>query len=183
MAISLQMWTDKNSQKVYSGPRFEVRRASLLGKQGNTIQRDFIVHPGAVVILPFLDREQLVMIRNERLVVGQELWELPAGTLEPEELPIETAKREIVEETGYQASQMELLTSFYTTPGFCNEVMHAYTAKGLTYVGQALEETEKIKVEIVSWQRAMAMMKEGTICDAKTTTTLLFYQAFFMRSS
>ena len=72
------------------------------------------------------------MIRNERFAVGEFLWELPAGTLEPGEAPKTTASRELMEETGYQAGQIDFLTKFYTSPGFCNELMHAYVARVCT---------------------------------------------------
>lgn len=178
MHFSPKLPTFNESQKVFSGTRFDVASVQIDGKKGNKIQREVVLHPGAVVILPLLDPEHLVMIRNRRFAVGKELWELPAGTLEPKEPPLETAKRELIEETGYQAAEMNPLTVFYTTPGFCNEVMYGYVASGLSYVGQALEETEQIIVEIVSWQSALSMVKEGTIVDAKTLTTLLFYNTF-----
>lgn len=164
----------KKAQNVYSGPRFDV--VSL--KIKNT-QRDVILHPGAVVILPLFDHEHLIMIRNERFAVGKELWELPAGTLEKGESPLETAHRELIEETGYRAANIEPLTQFYTSPGFCNELMHAYVATGLTHVGQHLDESEKIVVEPVTWRNALAMANDGTIEDGKTLATLLYYKAFF----
>ncbi|MCE5319238.1 MAG: NUDIX hydrolase, partial [Parachlamydia sp.] len=100
---------------VYHGDRFDVVSLPI----GNNKRRDVILHPGAVVILPILDHEHILLIRNQRFAVGKELWELPAGTLEKGEAPLETAKRELIEETGYEAAEMEPLTQFYTSPGFC----------------------------------------------------------------
>jgi ADP-ribose pyrophosphatase len=156
----------KDSTLVYKGSRFDVRK---IGK------REAVIHPGAVVILPLLDEKNIVMIRNERFAVGETLWELPAGTLEPKEEPYITAQRELIEETGYKAGQCDLLTTFYTSPGICNERMFAYVAKDLTYVGQKLEETEKITVEIMDWKRIKEMIYSGEIYDGKTLTTLLFW--------
>jgi len=162
--------------KVYKGARFDVYSLQIPGSQGRLVKRDLVVHPGAVVILPLLDPEHIVMIRNERFAVGKTLWELPAGTLEKNESPIMTAKRELIEETGYQAGKIEALTQFYTSPGFCTEMMHAYVARDLIPIGQALEESEKITVEIVSWEQALNMAGDGTIIDGKTLTTLLFFK-------
>jgi ADP-ribose pyrophosphatase len=107
--------------------------------------------------------------------VGETLWELPAGTLEPKEHPQETAARELIEEIGYEAGQLEFLTTFYTTPGFSNERMFAYVGKDLKFVGQDLDETEKITVEKRSWNEVLKMMANGEIHDGKTLTTLLFF--------
>ena len=159
----------KDSKLVFRGTWFDVR---TLGK------RDVVIHPGAVVILPLLDDEHILMIKNERFAVGETLWELPAGTLEPREHPDATASRELVEETGYEAKKIEPLTTFYTSPGICNERMFAYTAQDLIYVGQKLDETEKITVEVVEWKKIREMIFNGEIHDGKTLTTLLFYLYF-----
>lgn len=158
-----------NSELLFKGSRFEIRRKN---------QWEFINHPGATVILPLLDEKNVIMIRNERYAVGELLWELPAGTLEPKEHPQQTAARELIEETGYEAGQIDYLTWFYTTPGFCNERMFAYTAKDLKYVGQNLDESEKISVEIITWVKILQMIQKGDIRDAKSIATLLFYSSF-----
>lgn len=156
----------KDSTLVFEGTRFCVRH---IGK------RDAVIHPGAVVILPLIDEKNIILIRNERFAVGETLWELPAGTLEPKEHPQQTAIRELIEETGYDAENIEFLTTFYTTPGFCNERIFAYVAKDLKFVGQDLDETEKITVEKLGWDEVLKMIRSGEIHDGKTMTTLLFY--------
>lgn len=167
-----------DSQLIYHAVKFDVRSTTIPGKNGRTIRRDAIIHPGAVVILPLLTSDTIVMIRNERFVVDEILWELPAGTLEENEAPQTTAGRELIEETGYQAEIIQPLTSFYTSPGICNEIMHAYVAKNLVKVGQKLEETEKITTEALNWKEISRMIRNGTIRDAKTIATLLFFQAY-----
>lgn len=177
--LPLELPVFPEETKVFSGARFNVHRVDLKSASGKKIHREVVVHRGAVLILPFLDKEHIVMIRNERFAVGRELWELPAGTLEVGEQPINTAFRELIEETGYQASQMTSLVPFLTSPGICNEVMYTFVATDLTHVGQSLDENEKIKVEIVSWKEALKFVKDGTIIDGKTMTTLLFYDKFY----
>ncbi len=137
--------------------------------------RDVVVHPGAAVILPILDDGRIVMIRNFRYTVGQELWELPAGTLEPGEAPIETARRELEEEAGYRAETLTPLTEFYTSPGICTERMHAFVATELKWVGQRLQGSEQIIVEVVEAAAARAMLLEGELVDGKTIAVLGTY--------
>jgi ADP-ribose pyrophosphatase len=160
----------------YEGVRFDVRSVEMPGKGDTKIKRDVVIHPGAVVILPLIDKNTIILIKNERFAVSKTLWELPAGTLEPQEPPLDTAYRELEEETGFRASQMDHLITFYTTPGICNEVMHAFVARDLSYVGQHLDDSERITVHKKSFEEVMKMIESGSICDAKTLTTLLFYK-------
>lgn len=151
---------------VYTGKRFNVHSVN---------KRDVVVHPGSVVILPLLNEKEIVLIRNERFAVRETLLELPAGTLEANEKPLECAKRELEEEIGYRAGEIHPLTQFYTTPGFCNEVMHAYVANKLVKTHQKLDEGENITIEVVSIDKALEMALGGQIKDGKTLATLLFY--------
>jgi ADP-ribose pyrophosphatase len=138
-----------------------------------------IRHPGAVVIVPVLDSpegRQIVMVRNFRPVLGSSgktIWELPAGTREPDE-PVEVgAHRELAEETGYRADHLTALGRFYTTPGMTDEVMWAFAAFGLTHTGQRLEADEWMSVEHVPVGRALAMIDSGDLADAKSMLALL----------
>jgi len=162
----------------FKGKRFEVYSGKI---EGTDKRREVIIHPGAVVILPILDENHILLIKNERFVVNETLWELPAGTLELNEKPLDTAKRELIEETGYEATEVKVLTQFYTTPGICNEIMYAYVATNLTFVGQKLDDMEKITVEKVAWKDVLKMINDGIICDGKTIATLLFYQTFYKK--
>jgi len=166
------------AKRVFTGAKFAVDRVHLTGRDGRTVERELVVHPGAVIVLPVLDDGRVVMIRNQRFAVGERLWELPAGTLEPNEPAADCAGRELIEETGYRADRIEPLTRFYTSPGFTNEEMHAFLATGLTHVGQQLEATEQIEVEIRPMSQVLAMVREGEIADGKTIAALLHYHAF-----
>lgn len=136
------------------------------------VSRDVVVHPGAVVVLPILDERRIVLIRNYRYTVEQELWELPAGTIEPGEEPIDTARRELAEETGFRAGRMTALMEFYTSPGILTERMYAFIATGLTPVGQRLEHGERIHVETLELSEVRRRLIDGEFIDGKTIAVL-----------
>jgi len=172
-----------NPERVYDGHRIDVYRVQVEGSDGRLHPRDMVEHPGAVVVLPLVDetpgRESVAMIRNRRFAVGEELWELPAGTLEPApETPASCAQRELIEEAGYEAASVQQIADFYTSPGFCDERMFAFVARGLTQVGQQLEPNEQITVHVLALSDVMAMAEAGEINDGKTLATLLVYACF-----
>ena len=160
-----------------STSRFNVERRVFAGADGRSVVREVVVHPGAVVILPILDARRIVMIRNFRHTIEQELWELPAGTAEPNEAPIETARRELEEEAGYRAGTMTPLTEFFTSPGVLTERMFAFVATKLQPVGQRLEIGERIVAEIVELDRARQWLNNGELRDGKTIAVLGTYFA------
>jgi ADP-ribose pyrophosphatase len=136
------------------------------------IRRQVVVHPGAVVILPVLDDGRIVMIRNFRHSINEELWELPAGTLEPDETPEQTARRELEEETGYRAAAMTPLCDFYTSPGICTERMYGFAARGLSHVGQRLQGAERITPLPMELADVRGMLLRGELHDGKTIAVL-----------
>ena len=160
-------------------PLFSVEHRMCTTPDGVRVERD-VVHPGAVVILPVLEDGRVVMIRNYRFSIGKRLLELPAGTREPGETPIETAKRELEEETGYRAARIEPLIEFYTSPGVMTERMFAFTATELSEVGQRLTDTERIEVEVLEPACVRERLLSGAIEDGKTIATLAIY---FLRSN
>ncbi|CRX38663.1 NUDIX hydrolase [Estrella lausannensis] len=171
----------ENSKTVFHGLRFDVRALDVETASGKTFKKQYIAHPGAVVILPLFDNGDVLLIRNQRFAVGQRLLELPAGTKEKGEEAATTAARELEEETGYTAKKLTLLTSFFTSPGITNENMDAYLAQGLIKTAQKLDESEEIEVEIHPLQKALEMVRTGEIKDGKSINALLFYQAFYLR--
>lgn len=152
---------------------FTVERVEFATRAGHQITRDIIRHPGSVVILPVLNDFRVCLIRNFRVAVDSELIELPAGTLEPPEPPRQCAQRELIEETGYRAGQMELVTSFYPAPGILDEQMHLFVASDLTEGVPAREPGEQIENMVVRFGEAMDMIKRGEIQDAKTIVGLI----------
>jgi ADP-ribose pyrophosphatase len=156
--------------------RFQVVRHTQTDKLGRTHRRETVQHPGSVVILPLLDGDRVCLIRNYRVAVGETLVELPAGTLEGHS-PLETAHRELQEETGYRAARMEPLCQFYMSPGILNEQMHLFVASDLMPGETALEAGEEIETLELEWVKALEMVHSGAIEDGKTMLALLLYAA------
>lgn len=169
------MYRYKNPRVIYQGKRVDLLSIETEHPKGGTLRREVVSHPGAVVVLPLLDPQTVILIRNERYVVQETLWELPAGTLENGEDPAVCAARELEEETGYRGGKVDFLFQCYSTPGFCNEKLHFYLATELSEVGQKLDETEKIDVIPLQWTQALRMIKSGEIRDAKTICGLLYF--------
>lgn len=163
---------------MYKASRFDVLGIDVPTRDGGSVQYQIARPNDAVVLLPLLDAEHVVLIRNLRHGVNKVLWELPAGTLEAGEDPAMCAGRELIEETGYEAARLTQLLSFYTCPGFCTERLTAFLAEGLSESAQDLDETEHIEPKVVTMGEAMAMVRDHRIEDAKTIATLLYYQTF-----
>lgn len=161
---------------VHVGSKIRVAIDESPGPAGTTVRRDVVLHPGAVAILPLLDRGHVCLLRNTRPVVGETLWEIPAGTLEPAEPIDEAAARELAEETGYRAGKLSKLMSFYPSPGVLSEKTHLFLAEELTPGEMRLEADEQITPERVSWEQALHWALDGTIRDAKTLVALLFWE-------
>ena len=161
---------------VYTGRRVSVAIDTFTAPDGTTIRRDFIMHPGAVVILPVLDAGRVVLLRNHRWVVGETLWEVPAGTREPNE-PLEAcARRELEEETGYTAAKWTYLGFLYASPGVMNEQLHLFVAENLTAGAMRPEADEQLEPVIVPLADAVRMCLSGEVKDAKTITALLLWE-------
>lgn len=161
---------------VHTGRRIRVGVDTVVGRNGESIRRDVILHPGAVVILPILDHDHVVLIRNHRFAVNETLWEVPAGTVEPNEPLLECAKRELAEETGYTAAKWTSKGFIYASPGILDEKLHLFFADELTAGPQHLEADEKIEPITVELSRAIEMVLSGEIKDAKTVTALLMWE-------
>ena len=163
------------SEVLFEASRFRVVRKTYRTADGREHSRETIEHPGAVVILPLLADDRLVLIRNYRPAVDKELLELPAGTLEPGEDPLTTAQRELEEETGYRAARWQPLYQFYMSPGILRERMHLYVASELEETRQDLDAGEQIEPLVMRWAEALQLVDSGAIEDAKTLASLLYY--------
>ncbi len=145
---------------------------------GHTSKRELIKHPGAVAILALTDDDKLVMVQQYRKALEKVIVEIPAGKLEKGELPEVTAKRELEEETGYDCETLTPLISFYTSPGFADELVHLFIAKGLKKIENpaGLDEDEFVDVLEITLDEALELLKENKIYDAKTAYAVQYLQ-------
>ena len=157
---------------VLRGARFNVHEMALVGSDGKAYRREVVRHPGGVVLLPLIDEDTVVLIKNTRPRVAETLLELPAGTREPSEPAQQTAARELIEETGYRAGNLQLLHEFYSAPGICDELMHLYIARDLTAGDAGRQATETIENQIASRYEISRWIGAGHIRDAKTLVGL-----------
>jgi ADP-ribose pyrophosphatase len=167
-------------QLLYNGKKVRLELHHIEEEETETRHvREIVVHPGAVVIIPFVTADEILLIRTYRYAAGQYLMELPAGTLEKNEDPINCAGRELAEETGYTAGRLKSIGNFFTSPGILTEKMYAYAAYDLVKGEQNLDEGEDIEVEQVTLDEAIGMIGDGQIHDGKTIAALLMYDKFF----
>jgi ADP-ribose pyrophosphatase len=162
------------SKLLHAGRHFSFKRDEVQLSNGKQTYRDLVEHPGAVAIIPIID-DSLILVRQYRYAAKESLLELPAGTLEKNEDPLKCAVRELQEETGYAATSWDGLFSCFLAPGYSNEIIHFFTAKGLIKVGENPEYDEEICVEIHSFDKVVQMIEVNKIRDAKTISGVLFY--------
>jgi ADP-ribose pyrophosphatase len=170
----------KSKKVVYEGRIFSLLQEEWVDDEGRVFLRDIIIHPGAVGVLAFSKKREIVLLKQFRPAVSDYLWEIPAGLLDKkEENPLSTARRELKEETGYTASSWKKLATFYTTPGCSDETFHLFGAWNLTKGKSQIEEGEDItKVGLFFIDEALEMVKSGKIKDGKTVIAVFF--AYFI---
>jgi ADP-ribose pyrophosphatase len=161
------------SKMLYRGKVINLRLDSVELENGGTSLREVVEHPGAVGIIALKENGDIVMVKQYRKAVEQVLLELPAGKLEKDEDPMDCAARELMEETGYCAENLSYLISFYTSPGFSDEVMHMFIATGLKQGNKNPDEDEVVETVEISRRKAMEMVLKGEIRDVKTITGIL----------
>ncbi len=170
------METPLETETVWNGRIFEVRRSRVRLEGGQEALRDWIDHPGSVVVAAVTARREVLLVRQYRLPAGQELWELPAGRREPGEDPLAGARRELEEETGLRARTWRLLARFYASPGYTSEYKWLFLAQDLEPGHRHPDPDEEIAVRAVPLAEALAMAERGEIADAKTLIGLLLLE-------
>lgn len=166
-------------QVIFEGKKVRLEVHQLRDERtGKRTAREVVVHPGAVVVIGFVSKDRILLIRNRRYAVNQTLIELPAGTLEKNENPMNCAGRELLEETGYLAARMQPIGTFYTSPGILSEKMYAYAAYDLIEKQPDLEEGEEIELLTATMEEAMNMIQRGEIADGKTIAALMMCERF-----
>ncbi len=159
---------------------FTVTEEVAFDPDGFEIHRSIIRHPGSAVMMAVDREEQILLVRQFRLPAEQDLWELPAGRLDPGENSLEAAKRELREETGYRAQKWEKLASFWPSPGYVGEKMDIFLAEDLTEGKQELMDDERIKMQWFAASAVQDMIRSGEIQDGKT---LIGYYAWHDRQT
>jgi ADP-ribose pyrophosphatase len=175
-----------SSKSVFEGPVFRVFSEQVQEPDGVRVRRDIVRHHGSIVILA-LDEAgsrrppRVLLERQYRHAAGARLWELPAGSLEPGENKLAAAKRELAEETGYTAARWQKVLLFYVSPGFLDESMEVYLARGLKKGQAQPEDDERIATRFFPLPQAVRMAMTGKIKDAKTLASLLWLDRWLAR--
>lgn len=166
-----------DGKQIYEGRILDLEVDRVLLASGNEATREVVRHKGAVVVLPLHADRRIEFVRQYRYPMGEVLLELPAGKLDPGEEPIACAGRELAEETGWKPIEIHELGSFFTTPGFTDEVLHAFVATPLEPAPEAVQDPdEAIENVTMTIEDALDACRDGSIQDSKTIATLFLAQ-------
>ncbi len=164
-----------DSEVVFDGKLLHVRRDTVRLADGTLATREYVVHPGAALVVPVLPDGRLVVERQYRYPLDRVMIEFPAGKLDPGETPLDTARRELREETGYLAASWERLGQVHPIVSYSTETIEFFVARGLTHVGARLDAGEFLDIESMSVATMQAAIDRGEITDAKTVAAFLLY--------
>lgn len=163
-----------STKRIYDGRIINFRVDSVMLQNGMMSQREIVEHRGAIAVVPMLDRDTVVMVRQYRAAAAGPLLEIPAGTLDPDEDVEECARRELAEEINYSASSMIKMYSTFQAPGYSTEVIHSFLAWGLEPVEGETDEDEFIEIVKLPLVEAVARIGQGEIRDCKSVAGLLY---------
>ena len=163
------------TKKIVKGRAINFRVDTIVLPDKNLAEREYVEHPGAVCILPFVDSKRIVLVEQYRYPVKQATLELPAGKLDKGESPLSCVRRELIEETGFYAKKVKKIFSFWPTPAFSDEVIHIYTAHGLVEREKNPDKDEFINTHIMPIEKAFDLLKKEKIRDSKTVIALLLW--------
>ncbi|MER1999052.1 MAG: NUDIX hydrolase [Lysinibacillus sp.] len=166
------------SEVIFTGKVISLQVDDVSLPNGKMGKREIVKHPGAVAIIALTDDHKLVVVEQYRKALERSIVEIPAGKLEPGEAPEITARRELEEETGYGCEELQLLQSFYTSPGFADEIIHIFIARGLYVIEDraALDEDEFVELMEITLEEAQQFVREQKILDAKTAFAVQWLQ-------
>jgi ADP-ribose pyrophosphatase len=167
--------SEVSSAVAYKGGLLTVKRDEVRLPDGHPAWREYVVHPGAVMILVFVDDDTILLERQFRYPKRRHFIELPAGKLEPGEPPLATAQRELVEECGFEAAEWWKIATLDPCIGYSTEVIHMYGARGLKHVGAQLDVGEHLETFEAKLSDALEWVRDGLITDTKTTLGLLWW--------
>ncbi len=163
-----------NEKLIYEGNFIDILNVDVILPNGKGTSRDVVKHPGATAIIAFLDEDNIILVEQFRLPLNRNLLEIPAGKLNKNEEPIACAKRELQEETGYIANNLEYLGCIATAPGFCDEIIYLYKATNLTLGNKDEDDDEFTNVKIININKVKEMIKKGEIIDGKTISVFTY---------
>jgi len=166
--------TKQSSRLVYSGNLLTVREDQVVLPDGSVSRREYVVHPGAALILPMFDDGSLLLERQYRYPVGMHCYELPAGKFDAGESAVQTAKRELLEETGYVADEWKPICTMLPCVGYSDERIEFFCARGLSFKGASLDEGEFLETLRLPLTEALEWVRDGTIHDSKTMLGLMW---------
>lgn len=158
-------------EPIYEGKVIRLQLEHVTLPDGSSAVREVVKHPGAVAVAA-LKNNKLLVVEQYRKALGKNQVEIPAGKLEPGEEPLLAAMRELEEETGYTTEQLHYVNSFYTSPGFANEMLHLYFTDQVKEGKMQLDEDEFLECREITYEEALKLMEEGHISDAKTITAI-----------
>ena len=165
-----------NSETLLQGSFLHVRRDTVRQPDGRLAQREYVVHPGAVVVIPLADDDRVVVERQYRHPVGRVMLEFPAGKLDPGEDPLRCGQRALLEETGYRAAQWARAGALHLAIAYSTEVIHIYFARGLRGGERKLDDGEFLDVHLMPVDELLAACRKGDVTDAKTLSCCLWLQ-------
>jgi len=160
------------TKTIYKGRLLHLMQGKRLLPNGYLARFEIIKHPGAALVVPFLSKDKIILLRQLRPVINSYIYELPAGTLDKNELPLSCARREIIEETGYSAKKFTKLGKIYPVPGYSTEKITIFKAEGLTKKHRIPEQDEIIEFFKFDKKKIKKLFKSGKIIDAKTICAL-----------
>jgi ADP-ribose pyrophosphatase len=167
-----------STKLAYDGGFLRLRHDEVRLPDGATASRVYVEHPGAVVMMAFLDEETILLERQYRYPLRRHFIELPAGKLEPDEPHLQTAKRELVEECGYEAAEWWRIATLHPGVGYSDEVIELWGARQLTHVGACLDPGEHLEVFPARIGDALEWVRQGLVSDTKTMIGLLWWDRF-----
>ena len=170
--------TRVSTKLAYDGGLLKLRRDEVRLPDGAAAWREYVEHPGAVMMLAFLDEDTVLLERQYRYSMSRHYIELPAGKIDPGEPPLETGRRELIEECGYEAAQWWHIATLHPCIGYSTEVIELYGARGLKHVGAQLDAGEHLEVFAARLEDALAWVRDGIITDTKTTFAILWWMQF-----
>jgi len=171
------------SEIIYQGKVFKLLRENVTLDNGVTTDLDLIDHPGASAMVALSNESNILLLKQYRHAMGDFIWEIPAGTLDQDEAPLDCAKRELIEETGFAAHAWEKLGEITPVPGYSNERIHVFLASHLERATQNLDKDEVLRVHEVPLTDAMGMIHDGSIQDGKTISGLFMATHWLNRNN